>query len=76
MPTATLLGMILTELGLHFTREGDRWRCVAHPDLVMLSSDRYDADGQGFATPFLALLDRHRADFVQRNPGAARSTRG
>jgi len=24
------------EYGLHFTKDGDRWRCVEYPDLVML----------------------------------------
>lgn len=28
--------MILTEQGLHFRRDGDRWRCVEHPLLEML----------------------------------------
>jgi hypothetical protein len=28
--------MILTEYGLHFAKEGDRWRCVEEPDLAML----------------------------------------
>jgi len=29
-------GMILTEDGLHFAKEGDLWRCVEYPELVML----------------------------------------
>jgi hypothetical protein len=24
-----------------FTKQGDRWRCVEHPDLVMLRDERY-----------------------------------
>ena len=40
--------MILTELGLHFRKHGDRWRCVEHPELVMLRGGGYEVDGQGF----------------------------
>ena len=29
--------MIVTEHGLQFRRDGDRWRCVEHPELLMLS---------------------------------------
>lgn len=29
--------MLVLEHGLRFRREGDRWRCVEHPELVMLS---------------------------------------
>jgi len=32
----TLPGMILTELGVDFRKDGDRWRCVEHPNQVML----------------------------------------
>ena len=46
----TLPGMILTELGLHFAKEGDRWRCAEYPDLVMLRGGRYEVDGQGSNT--------------------------
>jgi hypothetical protein len=31
--------MILTELGLHFVKDGDRWPCVERPELVMLRGD-------------------------------------
>jgi hypothetical protein len=40
--------MIPTEQGLHFARDGHRWRCVEYPDLVMLPGDRYEVEGQGF----------------------------
>ena len=33
-------GMILTEAGLHFTKDGQRWRCVEWPALTMLPGDR------------------------------------
>jgi hypothetical protein len=33
--------MILTEQGLRFAKHGDHWRCVEHPDLVMLCGERY-----------------------------------
>jgi hypothetical protein len=42
--------VILTEFGLHFTREGDHWRCVEHPALVMLPGDRYEVEGREFDT--------------------------
>ena len=29
------------EYGLHFTRDGDHWRCVEYPDLLMLPGERY-----------------------------------
>ena len=28
--------MIATETGLHFRKNGDHWRCVEYPDLLML----------------------------------------
>ena len=28
--------MILTEYGLRFAKEGDLWRCVEYPELLML----------------------------------------
>ena len=68
--------MILAELGLHFTRDGDRRRCVAYPNLVMLRGERYRVGQQEFATLPLTLVDRHGAEFVQGNPEAARPTRG
>jgi hypothetical protein len=39
--------MILTEYGLHFSKDGDGWRCVERPALVMLLGG-YGVDGQGF----------------------------
>ena len=42
--------MILTELGLHFTRDGDRWRCVESPELVMLRGGGYEVDELGLDT--------------------------
>jgi hypothetical protein len=32
--------ILCAEYGLHFTREGDRWRCVEWPDLMMLRGER------------------------------------
>jgi hypothetical protein len=40
--------MILTELGQRFSKDGDRWRCVEPPDLVMLRGGGHEVDGQGF----------------------------
>jgi hypothetical protein len=40
--------ILVAEYGLHFVKEGDRWRCVARPELVMLPGERFQVDGQGF----------------------------
>jgi len=37
--------MILSRLGLHFTRDGDRWRCVESPGLRMTRDGTYHVDG-------------------------------
>jgi hypothetical protein len=42
--------MILTEQGLHFRRDGDHWRCVEFPTLVMLRDGGYIVAGQRFDT--------------------------
>jgi len=41
--------MLLTEQGLHFRRDGDRWGCVEWPGLVMLRGDRFEVEGQSRA---------------------------
>ncbi len=59
--------MIVTEHGLQFRREGDRWRCVEHPDLLMLSgAGLYAIAGDEDRTfsdvlEALACLKRNRA---------------
>ena len=59
--------MIVTEHGLQFRREGDRWRCVEHPELVMLGGGGlYALDGDEERTfsdvqEALACLKRNRA---------------
>jgi hypothetical protein len=58
-------GMILTELGLHFTKDGDRRRCVERPELVMLPGGRCLVDGQGFDS---------LAGALQRSPTAVTHT--
>jgi hypothetical protein len=40
--------VIQTEYGLHFRGEGDRWRCVELPELVMLRGGRYQVEGLEF----------------------------
>lgn len=40
--------MIPTELGLHFRRDGDCWRCVERPGLLMPRGGGYEVEGQGF----------------------------
>lgn len=76
MSWVALWGMILTEHGLHFRRDGDRGRCVEWPNLATLPGERTRVDQHEFATLPLALVDRHGAEFVQGNPEAARPTRG
>jgi len=41
--------MIFTEYGLHFTKEGDHWRCVENPDLLMMRGERYRVGWREFA---------------------------
>jgi hypothetical protein len=38
--------MILTEESLNFRREGDRWRSVEHPELLMLEGGVFVIDGE------------------------------
>jgi hypothetical protein len=38
------------EHGLHFAKDGDGWRCVEHPKLVMLRGDRYQLIDATLAT--------------------------
>jgi len=33
--------MVRAELGLHLTRDGDRWRCVERPELMMPQGGGY-----------------------------------
>lgn len=47
--------MILTASGLRFANEGDHWRCVESPDLVMLPGERYRVGERVFATSGDAL---------------------
>jgi len=48
-------GVIPTEQGLHFRKDGDRWRCVEWPGLTMLPGDRYEVDGREFDSLTKAL---------------------
>jgi hypothetical protein len=48
-------GMICTEQGLHFAKEGDHWRCVEHPDLVMLRGGRYQIKDATLTTGSFSL---------------------
>jgi hypothetical protein len=47
--------MILTEHGLHFAKDGDHWRCVEHPDLLMLRGDCYQLIDATLATGSFSL---------------------
>jgi hypothetical protein len=59
--------MIVTEHGLQFRREGNRWRCVEHPELLMLGGvGLYALAGEedrtfGDLQEALACLKRNRA---------------
>lgn len=59
--------MIVTEHGLRFRRDGDQWRCVEHPELLMLSGvGQFTLAGDedrtfGDAQEALAHLKRNRA---------------
>jgi len=48
-------GMIYTEHGLRFTKGGDSWRCVEHPDLVMLRGERRRVGERTFGSLHEAL---------------------
>ena len=54
--------ILCAEHGLHFAKEGDHWRCVERPDLVMLPGpEHYRVGGQAFATLDAALAHCARA---------------
>ncbi len=38
--------------GLRFAKEVDHWRCVEHPELVMLCGERYQLDDASLMTGF------------------------
>jgi hypothetical protein len=46
----TLRGTIVTEYGLHFRKDGDRWRCVERPGLAMPQGGGYGVEGRKFDT--------------------------
>jgi len=43
------------EYGLHFRKDGDHWRCVEWPDLLMLRVERYRVGEREFAALTAAL---------------------
>jgi len=43
------------EYGLHSIKDGDHWRCVELPDVVMLRGERYRLGDREFATLTEAL---------------------
>jgi hypothetical protein len=67
--------MILTEYGLHFAKEGDHWRCVEHPDLVMLRGDCYQLNDATLAAGFLSLEGVGITYIMRCSKTAAGSTR-
>ena len=72
MSWVALWGMILTEHGLYLRRDGDRGRCVEHPEMVMLRGGGYEVGGQGFDTLIEAVAARdegHQAAVVTRPRG-------
>lgn len=48
-------GIIFTEYGLRFAKEGDQWRCVEWPDLVTLRGDCHQLNDATLATGSLSL---------------------
>jgi len=50
-------GMIFcAEYGLHFAKDGDHWRCIEQPDLVMLSGpERYRVGGLTLGSLYEAM---------------------
>jgi hypothetical protein len=57
--------MVRAELGLHLTRDGDRWRCVEYPEFVILRGGGHEVDGREFdslaeAVKFFKGEPRHR----------------
>ncbi len=47
--------ILCTEYGLHFAKDGDHWRCVERPELVMLRGERYRVRDREFASLTEAL---------------------
>jgi hypothetical protein len=47
--------VIFTEYGLHFAKDGDHWRCVDWPELVMLCGERYQLNETTLVTGSLSL---------------------
>ena len=45
LPIGRLTDIILTELGLYFTRDSDCWVCVEWPGLRMTRDGTYRVDG-------------------------------
>jgi len=52
---------LCAEYGLHFRKDGDRWRCVEWPALTMLLGERYEVDGQRFNS-LAGAIGRARGD--------------
>ena len=42
--------ILCAEYGLHFAKEGDHWRCVEYPDLLMLRGERYPVGERTFGS--------------------------
>jgi hypothetical protein len=64
-------GMIFcAEYGLHFAKEGDHWRCVEYPGVLLLSgSERYRVRERTFGSINEAL--RHLENFSRAGGGVS-----
>ena len=61
--------ILCAEVGLQFAKDGDHWRCVEHPGLVMLRGDHYRVWERAFGSVDEAL--RHLAAREAINPRSA-----
>jgi hypothetical protein len=66
--------VIFTEHGLHFAKEGDHWRCVEHPELVVLRGECYQLNETTLATGLLPLKGDGITYILQRGKTASAST--
>jgi hypothetical protein len=65
--------MILTEAGIRFTHEGNHWRCVEYPDLLMLRGERYCVGDREFTTLGEAVRHLSGAAAVSSSAGDSAS---
>ena len=59
--------ILIAEHGLHFRREGDRWRCVEHPALELLPGGVYLIGDRRFPDVADALAEVKMAEARERS---------